>query len=80
MEHKCGALKLVEAKLAEHNTKLDWVHSFGNGMSYVLISTSLVEKKRGARPYIIVPNYCPFCGKCLIKRTESVLAETATND
>jgi hypothetical protein len=60
----CACFDRVNKHLAERNTKLDALFNFSNGGAVtVALVTSLVEKKRGARPCIMAPTYCPFCGK-----------------
>lgn len=55
-----------DSLLAKHNTGLDvtWEINRETGAvsEKVMLSTSLLTKKRGARPIRVVPNYCPMCG------------------
>lgn len=52
--------------IAQSNTKIDvnWLTNRQTGavVETVMIATSLLTKKRGARPIHVVPNYCPMCG------------------
>jgi hypothetical protein len=52
--------------LAKHNTELDvtWQIDRRTGAvtERIALQTSVVTKKRGARPARIIPTYCPICG------------------
>jgi hypothetical protein len=58
----CDCIDKSEAALAKHNTELDVTYYFGGRAPTVTLATHLIEKKRGARPMKVIPNYCPFCG------------------
>ena len=62
----CNCIDEMDAKLADHNTKLGVTFGFGrDGSSYVFphIMTEKVEKRTRKGPALAVPTYCPFCGK-----------------
>lgn len=62
----CDCIELTNKALAEHNTELGLNFQInrqtGGITTYIAIHTTIVEKKRGARPVSILPTFCPFCG------------------
>lgn len=58
----CNCAEEVDAKLAEHNTRLLRALCFRPPGERLMIETEIVEKKRGARAMSIFPSFCPFCG------------------
>lgn len=61
----CNCIKEVNAKLAEHNSRLALGITFGGGnqRSTLLIQTVQIETGRGKKKAIsALPSYCPFCG------------------
>lgn len=61
----CTCIEEMDAKLAEHNTKLGVTFGFArDGSSYTLphIYTEKIEKRVRKGPAIPIPNFCPFCG------------------
>ncbi|XAI96238.1 hypothetical protein [Microcystis phage Mae-JY29] len=61
----CECIEQMDAKLADHNTKLSLTLGFtGEGTTFVLptITTEKIEKRVRKGPAIAVPTFCPFCG------------------
>ena len=62
----CDCIKLTNEALKAHNAKLDvtWEldRETGAVAEKIAIGTSLIEKKRGARPMQMIANYCAVCG------------------
>lgn len=62
----CDCIALTNEALREHNTELGLSFHFsrttGQVLSFVAIQTTLIEKRRGARPMALLPSHCPFCG------------------
>jgi hypothetical protein len=70
MAHKCIAL--ANKKLAEHNTQIEPIISFGADMKSspwsIGIRTSKVDPRKGpkgAKPKTLLATYCPMCGESL---------------
>lgn len=67
----CNCVEEVDAKLAAEgfNTRLGHtLHmvrrgKLGEMVSLPMLTTMVVEKKRGARAKLVIPSFCPFCGK-----------------
>jgi hypothetical protein len=62
----CDCIKDMDAKLADLNGKIAVTIGFGfDGTSSGPYPTIEVEKinKRGKRPPVALPSYCPFCGE-----------------
>ena len=59
VEATCGCIARIDARLAEHNTKIElpW---FGPQLPRI-ITMKKDEKKRG-KPMGVFATYCPFCG------------------
>ncbi len=61
----CDCIKQMNAKLAEHNTRLCVTFGFprDGGPSYT-IPTLMVEKinTRNREKVLAIPTFCPFCG------------------
>lgn len=61
----CDCIEKIDAKLAEHNSKLELGFTFGTedhpGYAFPALRTDKINKrsrdKMGA-----IPTYCPFCG------------------
>ncbi len=62
----CNCIELTNAALVEHNCELDLAFEInretGQIQTTVRCTTSLLEKKRGAKALNILATYCPFCG------------------
>lgn len=70
----CNCIEVVDAKLAERNTRLVQALTLRPFRSRLMIATEIIEKKRGARAIGMFPTFCPFCG---IEYEPSKPAETA---
>lgn len=61
----CGCMSEMDAKLAEHNTKLRCTFGYGrDGSTWFLplIGTEKLERKVRKGPALAIPTFCPFCG------------------
>lgn len=62
----CDCIAEMDAKLAEHNTKLCVTFAFprDGSPSYTLpsIETEKIEKRQRKGPALAIPCFCPFCG------------------
>lgn len=58
----CDCIEVVDEKLKAHNTRLSLAMCFRPTRERLMIATEVAEKKRGARPTIMFPTFCPFCG------------------
>lgn len=62
----CDCIKKVDELLKPHNTVLSTTYVFGtdevSGGEFVTIKTEIIAPKRGERPKVMFPTYCPFCG------------------
>lgn len=70
----CNCIEVVDAKLAERNTRLVQAITLRPWGTRLMIATEIIEKKRGARPVGMFPTFCPFCG---VAYEPSKPAETA---
>lgn len=70
----CNCIDVVDAMLAERNTRLVQAITLRPVRTRLMIATEVIEKKRGARAVGMFPTFCPFCG---IAYEPSNLAETA---
>ena len=70
----CNCIEEMDAKLADHNTKLGVTFGFGrDGSSYTLphIMTEKIEKRVRKGPALAIASFCPFCGERYAKATQS---------
>ncbi len=62
----CECIEHMNAKLADHNTKLGitigWTKD-GQTFALPTIATEKIEKRVRKGPAIAVPTFCPFCGE-----------------
>lgn len=59
----CNCIEVVDAQLAERNTRLVQALTLRPVVrSHLMIATEVIEKKRGARAVGMFPTFCPFCG------------------
>ncbi|SFD72693.1 hypothetical protein SAMN05428997_14615 [Bosea sp. CRIB-10] len=58
----CNCIDVVDAKLAERNTRLVRAITLRPFGTHLMIATEIIEKKRGARAVGMFPTFCPFCG------------------
>lgn len=61
----CECIHQMNAKLADHNTKLGITFGWTkHGQQFTLptIQTEKIEKRVRKGPAIAVPTFCPFCG------------------
>lgn len=75
----CNCAEVVDAKLAEHNTRLLRALCFRPPGERLMIETEVVERKRGARPVSMFPSFCPFCGTKYPEPEEAVKAAEAAH-
>jgi hypothetical protein len=67
----CDCVEQMDEKLKPLNTRLGLTFhvrreagkSRGEMVSLPMLVTEIVEKKRGARPKLVIPTFCPFCGR-----------------
>lgn len=59
---QCGCITDANKLLLPKNARLATTFSLKTGLVLPIIETELLEKKRGARPTLLIPTYCPFCG------------------
>lgn len=61
----CNCIDLTDAALAEHNTELGTVTimSEQRWSRRIGITTTVLTKRRGAKPVRIVAKFCPLCGR-----------------
>jgi hypothetical protein len=59
----CDCIALTNTALEPMNARLDVNFNLSGGPTTVSIGTSLIEKRRGARPPVLIPAFCPFCSK-----------------
>lgn len=61
----CDCSDVISAKLKTENTRLVMTLTrHGNApAAYPAIQTELINRKRGAKPVVVVPKFCPFCGE-----------------
>jgi len=69
-EHSCFAM--VDSMLRDSRTRLSRDLFDPNKL---LIATELTEKKRGARPLLMIATFCPFCGKRVAKKNAKKAAK-----
>ena len=58
----CDCIDKAGPTLALKNSKMEIAISFSGQRNRPIIQTSVLQKKRGARPTMLVATYCPFCG------------------
>lgn len=60
----CSCIEDIDKKLAERNTRLAQTIIFSKpAYATVTLVTEIIERKRGARPVVMLPTFCPFCGE-----------------
>jgi hypothetical protein len=60
----CGCIKMVNKELAQYNTAIDTVMTFGAGKirERLCVPTSKVDKKKRGTAMKVFATYCPMCG------------------
>lgn len=58
----CNCIDIVNLELKSKNTRVCVTLSLSGGPTRVVLTTEKIEP-RGKRSVLIVPTYCPFCGK-----------------
>lgn len=58
----CDCMEKIDTELAKRNTRLSRALMLSEFGECLMITTEVVEKKRGARPTVVFPTFCPFCG------------------
>lgn len=62
----CKCIEQMDAKLAEHNTRLQVTFGFprDGSPSYIrpFLGTEKIESRKRVGPALALPSYCPFCG------------------
>lgn len=62
----CDCVEKMDAKLADHNTKLDLTLCFprDNSPAFVRprVATMKIESRVRKGPALAIPTFCPFCG------------------
>lgn len=70
----CDCIKRVNAKLAEHNTCLAEVSMVnmktGKCRQSIQVSTMKLSRLKKGKPKVMLPTYCPFCGRPHKGRTD----------
>ena len=62
----CNCISEMDARLAEHNTKLQVTLGFGrDGSTWLLphLGTEKIERRQRKGPALAIPTFCPFCGE-----------------
>ena len=64
----CDCITEMDAKLREHNTQIQTQLTFArydvsNAIYTPYIGTEKIDRKVRKAPFLVVPSYCPFCGK-----------------
>lgn len=64
MEAGCGCIEIIEAKLAERNTRIMFPIMLGPDQTRrPMIETEQIEKGRGKKKAVgLFASHCPFCG------------------
>ena len=63
----CDCIEDMNKRLAEHNNRLAVTLQFRPeaertvGYAYPTIQCEILEKKRGQRPMVVLPKFCPWC-------------------
>lgn len=57
----CNCIDEMNTAIASKNTRLSLAFRM-SGPASLIIETELIEKKRGAKPLMAIPTFCPFCG------------------
>lgn len=74
----CDCLSKLDAKLAEHNSRVSTGFTFGrdgqSGYVFPALETEKIDK-RNRKKVGVIPTYCPFCGTAY--RVEDTTAEVA---
>lgn len=73
----CDCIAEMDAKLAEHNTRLCVTFGFPRDGSPSFTRPHIMTEKinrRDRKSVIAVPTYCPFCGKRYEEPEKEVLA------
>lgn len=60
MSHNC--VEKINALLAEHNTRLMGIISFGPGPERIALATVKADDKVRKKPALFFATYCPMCG------------------
>ncbi|PKP92260.1 MAG: hypothetical protein CVT77_09555 [Alphaproteobacteria bacterium HGW-Alphaproteobacteria-16] len=62
----CTCIEEMDAKLAEHNTRLSVTLGFPHDGSPAFVrphlQTEKIETRKRVGPALAVPSFCPFCG------------------
>lgn len=63
----CECIAEMDAKLAEHNTRLCVTFGFPRDGSpasvYPYLKTEKIETRKRVGPALAIPSFCPFCGE-----------------
>ncbi len=64
----CDCIDTMQTLLEPENTKLALTIQWSSGQAFPTIQTEKISS-RGKRPAVVVPSYCPFCGKAYKSET-----------
>lgn len=59
----CDCITTVDKLLAERNARLEVTLNLSNGKAYPKLGVEKLEKRNRAKPPLMIPTYCPFCGE-----------------
>lgn len=68
----CNCTDEINKALKPHNTRLSFALSLRAPHENLMITSEIIEKKRGSKPVVVFPSYCPFCGVHLAKEAHPV--------
>ena len=65
----CKCIDKLNKKLKEHNTELDTTFNVTGQVFMKVATRRIVSYRDNKRAVVLVPNYCPMCGKKVEMKT-----------